>query len=131
MRQGKFLIVLFLVMIFSCSKEKFNNEGKYEATFTSQVQYNEEVKEIVTTIDVALRDETKTTIQWNEILLEKKGRSISGILPTGILWQTKEVQIDLERDLFGTDINGVFETETFYLGSWRSTNGEIVLTHVN
>jgi hypothetical protein len=118
-------------MIFSCSKEKFNNEGKYEAIFTSQVQYNEELKEIVTTIDVALRDETKTTIQWNEILLEKKGRSISGILPTGILWQTKEVQIDLERDLFGTDINGVFETETFYIGRWRSTNGEIVLTHVN
>ena len=77
---------------------------------------------------VSLSDENKNTIRYNGWLFEKHNRKIWGTIPESIIGNTKEVEIELERNLFGTEINGTYTTETLYLNKWRSTTGSITLS---
>jgi hypothetical protein len=123
------LSILWCVFIISsCRKHKFENEGIYTGTYISSVDYNDEIKIIKTHTSVSLSDENKNTIRYNGWLFEKHNRKIWGTIPESIIGNTKEVEIELERNLFGTEINGTYTTETLYLNKWRSTTGSITLS---
>ena len=124
------LSILWCVFIISsCRKQKFENEGIYTGTYISSVDYNDEIKIIKTHTSVSLSDEGKKTIRYNGWLFEKHNRKIWGTIPESIIGNTKEVEIELERNLFGTEINGTYTTETLYLNKWRPTTGTINLVH--
>lgn len=128
-------IVLLILLtatcfIVSCKKEKFENEGIYKGGFTSHIDYEVEGKVIETNLNVELRNETDSSIDFEGYELKKNGRRIEGVLPIGsVLWNTKEVSVKLERDIFDTDINGTYTTETYYAGEWRATEGTVLLEH--
>ena len=123
------LSILWCVFIISsCRKQKFENEGIYTGTYISSVDYNDEIKIIKTHTSVSLSDESKKTIRYNGWLFEKHNRKIWGTIPESSIGNTKEVEIELERNLFGTEINGTYTTETLYLNKWRSTTGSITLS---
>jgi hypothetical protein len=123
------LSILWCVFIISsCRKQKFENEGIYTGTYISSVDYNDEIKIIKTHTSVSSSDENKNTIRYNGWLFEKHNRKIWGTIPESSIGNTKEVEIELERNLFGTEINGTYTTETLYLNKWRSTTGSITLS---
>lgn len=123
------LSILWCVFIISsCRKQKFENEGIYTGTYISSVDYNDEIKIIKTHTSVSLSDESKKTIRYNGWLFEKHNRKIWGTIPESSIGNTKELEIELERNLFGTEINGTYTTETLYLNKWRSTTGSITLS---
>ena len=124
-----FNILPILLPLHSCQKQKFENEGIYTGTCISSVDYNDEIKIIKTHTSVSLSDESKKTIRYNGWLFEKHNRKIWGTIPESIIGNTKEVEIELERNLFGTEINGTYTTETLYLNKWRPTTGTINLVH--
>jgi hypothetical protein len=123
------LSILWCVFIISsCRKQKFENEGIYTGTYISSVDYNDEIKIIKTHTSVSSSDENKNTIRYNGWLFEKHNRKIWGTIPESSIGNTKEVEIELERNLFGTEINGTYTTETLYLNKWRPTTGSITLS---
>ena len=126
----KYIIIFvgFFILI-ACKKEKFENEGIYTGTYISSVEYNDEIKIINNHTTVTLSEENKNTIRYNGWLFEKHNRKIWGTIPESSIGNTKELEIELERNLFGTEINGTYTTETFYIGKWRPTTGTINLVH--
>src|SRR6056300_1858276 len=127
-RNIQILLLGTIIAMISCSKQKFENEGIYTGTYISSVNYNGEIKIIKTHTSVSLSDENKNTIRYNGWLFEKHNRKIWGTIPESIIGNTKEVEIELERNLFGTEINGTYTTETLYLNKWRPTTGSITLS---
>ena len=126
-----YLITTFLFFITSCQKEKFENEGVYSGEFISFVEYEGDEYKVVTNVFIELRNETKNSIELNGVLLTKNGRKLNGIIPEEkILWYTREVEIELKRDAFSTDINGTYTTETLYMSDWRSTRGTVYIKHL-
>ena len=127
-RNIQILLLGTIIAMISCSKQKFENEGIYTGTYISSVNYNGEIKIIKTHTSVSLSDENKNTIRYNGWLFEKHNRKIWGTIPESSIGNTKEVEIELERNLFGTEINGTYTTETLYLNKWRPTTGSITLS---
>ena len=127
-RNIQILLLGTIIAMISCSKQRFENEGIYTGTYISSVDYNDEIKIIKTHTSVSLSDESKKTIRYNGWLFEKHDRKIWGTIPESSIGNTKELEIELERNLFGTEINGTYTTETLYLNKWRSTTGSITLS---
>ena len=127
-RNIQILLLGTIIAMISYSKQRFENEGIYTGTYISSVEYNDEIKIINNHTTVTLSEENKNTIRYNGWLFEKHNRKIKGTIPGSVLWNTKEVEIELERNLFGTEINGTYTTETLYLNKWRPTTGSITLS---
>jgi len=127
-RNIQILLLGTIIAMISCSKQRFENEGIYTGTYISSVEYNDEIKIINNHTSVTLSEENKNTIRYNGWLFEKHNRKIWGTIPESIIGNTKEVEIELERNLFGTEINGTYTTETLYLNKWRPTTGSITLS---
>lgn len=126
------ILYLFTGLVFfiiSCKKEKFENEGVYTGEFVSSIHYQDSIYHTTTHVMVELRNETITSIEYDGFLLEKNGRKITGILPIGALWDTKEVVVKMTRDLFSEDINGTYTTETMFFTGFQPTTGTITLEH--
>lgn len=127
-RNIQILLLGTIIAMISCSKQRFENEGIYTGTYISSVEYNDEIKIINNHTSVTLSEENKNTIRYNGWFFEKHNRKIWGTIPESSIGNTKEVEIELERNLFGTEINGTYTTETLYLNKWRPTTGSITLS---
>ena len=127
----KFIIMLFFfTFLNACSKEKFEHNGRYFAEFNGEFEYNSETIEYSATIEVVLKNETKTSIEYNEIEMTKDGRKIKGELPELTLSNSSIVYLELKRNLFNTDIEGTFTTTIGYGGAdfeFHPSEGTVIL----
>jgi hypothetical protein len=130
MRRIKFLIP-FILLFFSCSKEKFNTEGGfYSATYEASSDHEGSQKNYKnSSVSVLLTEETKDSIRYNGISMLKKGRELTGVFPNfAIFGVGAPADVELKRNFFNEDIEGTFTTTINYSGQDYDLDGTIFLS---